>query len=75
MKLSVSLPDQDLAILDQYVRSHGTSRSGALHAAVQLLREQTLTDAYKEAFAEWDAGDDAAMWDATTNDGTPAAGA
>ena len=39
MKLSVSLPEDDVAFLDEYTTSHGVpSRSAALQQAVALLR-------------------------------------
>jgi hypothetical protein len=69
MKVSMSLPGDDLAFLDAYARSHHTSRSGAVLRAVRLLRASELTDNYAAAFAEWAGSDDAGAWDATTGDG------
>jgi len=69
MKLSVSLPDDDVAFLDEYARLRGhPSRSAALHAAVRSLRWSTLGDAYADAWDEQPTGD-AALWDATIDDG------
>jgi Arc/MetJ-type ribon-helix-helix transcriptional regulator len=69
MKLSVSLPDDDVAFLDEYARIRGyPSRSAALHAAVRSLRSSTLGDAYAAAWAEGSAADEA-LWDATVDDG------
>lgn len=70
MKLSVSLPDDDVAYLDEYAANQGLdSRSAALRRAVRLLRAAELGPAYEDAWAEWSAGPDAADWDAVTGDG------
>jgi Arc/MetJ-type ribon-helix-helix transcriptional regulator len=70
MKLSVSLPDEDVEFLDAYAQSQGVeSRSAALHRAVRLLRATELTADYEEAWQEWAASGDAAAWDATSPDG------
>ena len=69
MKVSVSVPDEDIEFLDSYVKTHRVaSRSAALHRAIRLLRASELTDAYAAAFAEWadDPSNDA--WDAATAD-------
>lgn len=69
MKLSVSLPDDDVAFLDGFARSRGmASRSAALHRAVELLRAQELEPAYAEAWDEW-AGGDGPLWEGTVADG------
>lgn len=70
MKLSVSLPDDDVRFLDRYAEGHGIeTRSAALQAAVRLLRESELAPAYEAAWSEWDDGDDAALWDRASGDG------
>jgi Arc/MetJ-type ribon-helix-helix transcriptional regulator len=70
MKVSVSLPDDDVEFLDAYAEREGiASRSAALHRAVRLLRAAELGAAYEDAWDEWDAGDDAPLWDATAGDG------
>lgn len=70
MKLSVSLPDEDIAFLDTYAAAQGiASRSAALHNAVRLLQASELGPAYEAAWAEWLHGGDAEAWDATTGDG------
>lgn len=72
MKLSVSLPDDDVEFLDTYATSKGmASRSAAVHRAVRLLRASELGPAYEDAWSEWDAGDDGVLWGATTGDGLP----
>jgi Arc/MetJ-type ribon-helix-helix transcriptional regulator len=69
MKVSVSLPDDDLEFLDSYARAAGIpSRSAVMHKAVDLLRASQLGDSYEQAWAEWAAEDDDA-WDAVTGDG------
>ena len=58
MKVSVSLPDDDVDYLDQYAQAQGLpSRSAAVHKAVRLLRASELGAAYEDAWGEWaDAG-------------------
>ena len=73
MKLSVSLPNEDVEFLDAYARAQGVeSRSAVLHRAVRLLRATELTSDYEDAWQEWAESDDAAAWDATARDGLPA---
>jgi metal-responsive CopG/Arc/MetJ family transcriptional regulator len=51
MKLSVSLPDDDVEFLDAYAESQGMqSRSAALHRAVRLLRANGLGSEYEDAW-------------------------
>lgn len=70
MKLSVSLPDDDVEYLDEYARAQQLdSRSAALHKAVRLLRASELGSAYEDAWAEWARGDDDQLWDAVVDDG------
>ena len=70
MKVSVSLPEEDVEFLDAYARSRGIeSRSAALHQAVGLLRESQLEEAYEEAWASWARSDEAGPWEAVAADG------
>jgi len=70
MKMSVSLPGEDIEFLDTYVRDQrAASRSAALHEAVGLLRTAQLADAYEEAWASWDSSDDSETWDIALADG------
>jgi Arc/MetJ-type ribon-helix-helix transcriptional regulator len=70
MKVSVSLPDEDVAYIDEYVHRTGApSRSAALHRAVTLLRLSELEEAYGSAFDEWDDSDEGHLWDRTAHDG------
>lgn len=70
MKLSVSLRDEDVAVLDEYVRSSGLrSRSAALQQAIRLLRHPDLEEDYATAWVEWETSGDHAAWDGTAADG------
>ena len=70
MKLSVSLPDDDVAFLDAYAAKQGAaSRSAVLHRAVRLLRAAELGPAYEDAWRDWESSGEAALWDATVGDG------
>jgi Arc/MetJ-type ribon-helix-helix transcriptional regulator len=70
MKVSVSLPDDDVAFLDSYAQAQGIdSRSAAVHKAVGLLRASQLEHAYEEAWAAWSADGDARAWEAAAGDG------
>lgn len=70
MKLSISLPDEDVEFLDEYTAEHGMpSRSAAVHKAVRLLRASGLGAAYEDAWADWAASGDSELWEPTTGDG------
>jgi Arc/MetJ-type ribon-helix-helix transcriptional regulator len=70
MKLSVSLPEDDVEFLDEYAGQQGLpSRSAALHKAVRVLRGVELGAQYEEAFAEWENSGDAQSWESTIHDG------
>jgi Arc/MetJ-type ribon-helix-helix transcriptional regulator len=70
MKLSISLPDSDVAFLDQFAKDHGLeTRSAAVQQALRIAREASLGAAYEEAWAEWDASGEPKYWDRTTGDG------
>lgn len=73
MKLSVSLPDDDVAFLDDYARTRGIeSRSATLHRAVRLLRASELGSAYAQAWQEWAEDEEtASLWDSAIADGRP----
>lgn len=69
MKVSISLPDEDIQFLDAYAAERGVdSRSAVVHKAVRLLQASELGPAYEAAWDEWAAGD-AGDWDAATADG------
>ncbi|MBK1787014.1 ribbon-helix-helix domain-containing protein [Prauserella cavernicola] len=70
MKMSVSLPSEDVEFLDDYAREHAIgSRSAALHRAVDLLRAAQLGDAYADAWDEWEQTGEASVWEPATADG------
>jgi Arc/MetJ-type ribon-helix-helix transcriptional regulator len=70
MKVSVSLPDDDVDFLDSYADRGGfASRSAVVHKAVGLLRASELGAAYEDAWTSWEASDDSTLWDATAGDG------
>ncbi|MET7294157.1 ribbon-helix-helix domain-containing protein [Streptomyces griseoloalbus] len=70
MKISVSLPNEDVAFVDEYAaRTEAASRSSVIHAAIELLRQTQLEQQYAEAFAEWDGSEDAQFWDRFSGDG------
>jgi Arc/MetJ-type ribon-helix-helix transcriptional regulator len=70
MKVSVSLPDEDVVFLDQFASKAGSaSRSAVVHQAIRLLREQGMEEAYAAALDEWEASEDRALWDVTADDG------
>lgn len=70
MKVSVSLPGEDVEFLDEYTREQGLeSRSAALHRAVRLLRTAELGAAYESAWEQWTTNSESSLWDSTVADG------
>jgi Arc/MetJ-type ribon-helix-helix transcriptional regulator len=70
MKVSVSLPDEDVEFLDQYAQTKGYhSRSAVVHQAVRLLRASELGADYADAWAAWSDSGDAEAWDSVVGDG------
>lgn len=70
MKVSVSLPAEDVDYLDAYAEQQGLeSRSAAVQKAVRLLRASELGPAYEDAWSDWSSGGDAELWDRATSDG------
>jgi Arc/MetJ-type ribon-helix-helix transcriptional regulator len=70
MKVSVSLPDEDVDFLDAYAEAQGfASRSAVVHKAVRLLRASELGPAYEDAWDEWSTSGDAELWEPTAADG------
>ncbi len=70
MKISVSLPDEDVEFLDSYAAARGYgSRSAVVHSAVRMLRSSKLGDAYADAWEEWDQTGDGELWDRAEHDG------
>lgn len=70
MKVSISLPDEDVAALDEYARASGLrSRSAAVQRAIRLLRHPDLEQDYAAAWDEWESSGERAAWETTTADG------
>jgi len=70
MKLSVSLPEDDVAYLDERARKSGiASRSAVLHEAVRMLRSSDLAADYAAAWQEWDSTGEREEWEHASGDG------
>lgn len=70
MKLSVSLPDKDVALLDEHARKTGLqSRSAAIHQAVRLLSQSALEEDYAAAWDDWERSGDRDLWETAADDG------
>lgn len=70
MKVSVSLPTDDVDFLDSYALAQGyNSRSAVVHKAVALLRAGDLAKAYERAWESWASSGEAKTWDTVTADG------
>ena len=70
MKLSVSLSEDDVAVLDEYARTAGlASRSAALQHAVRLLRHDDLERDYAAAWHEWETSGARQAWEDAADDG------
>jgi len=70
MKVSLSIPERDVAFMDQWAVTHNApSRSAVALAAVRLLRRAELARDYEAAIADWYETGDADAWEATVADG------
>ncbi len=70
MKVSVSLPGEDVEFLDGYAKEQGLdSRSAALHRAIRLLRTSELGATYEAAWKEWSDDAEGDAWETTSGDG------
>jgi Arc/MetJ-type ribon-helix-helix transcriptional regulator len=70
MKVSVSLPADDVKFLDRYRGSAGTrSRSAVIQQAIRLLRHADLENDYAAAWTEWESSEDSKLLDQTSADG------
>jgi Arc/MetJ-type ribon-helix-helix transcriptional regulator len=70
MRVSASLPAEDVEYLDNYARERQLgSRSAALHAAVRMLRAAELSAEYERVWVELDKADEDEAWDTTSGDG------
>ena len=72
VKISVSLPEDDVEFLDGDVRSQGVGSGyppAVVRKAVGLLRASELGSAYEEAWQEWFDSDEEAVWETAVGDG------
>jgi Arc/MetJ-type ribon-helix-helix transcriptional regulator len=70
MKISVSLPAEDVDFLDEYAESQGIeSRSAVVHTALRMLRSSKLGDAYADAWREWEESGETEVWAMADGDG------
>ncbi len=70
MKLSISLTDADIALIDQFASEGGfASRSAVVQYALSKLRAHELQGSYAAAWDEWVDDGDAAAWESTAGDG------
>lgn len=68
--LSVSVPEKDVATLDEYARTAGLpSRSAAIQQAIRLLRLPNLEQDYAEAWEDWESSGERSAWAGTVGDG------
>lgn len=64
--MSVTLPEGDVAALDDYARAAGLkSRSAAVRRAIRLLRQRALEQDYAAAWDEWESSGDQHAFGAT----------
>ncbi len=70
MKISISLPEEDLSTLDDFVQRSGLpSRSAAIRRAIGLLRHPDLERDYAGAWEEWESSGEEAAWQGAADDG------
>lgn len=70
VKVSVSLSENELALLDAYVKNSGLpSRSAGIQRAIRMLRHPALEADYRDAWAEWSDAGEEAVWDEAVGDG------
>jgi Arc/MetJ-type ribon-helix-helix transcriptional regulator len=72
VKLSVSVSEDDVALLDEYARTSGLrSRSAVIQRAIHLLRHADLESDYAAAWEDWESSGERAAWEVTVDDGFP----
>jgi Arc/MetJ-type ribon-helix-helix transcriptional regulator len=70
MKVSVSIPDDDLAFLEsQIAEGRFPNRSAAIHGAIRSLRTRHLESQYAEAAKDWRESGEEGAWEVTLADG------
>lgn len=69
IKISISLADETLEVLDRYIaREHVSSRSAAIQLAIARLASSNLSQEYAQAFEEWGETEEETLWNQTTGD-------
>lgn len=70
MKISISLSEDEIALVDAYVDHAGLpSRSAAIQKAIRMLRYPTLEDDYVRAWSEWSSDGEGEAWESAAGDG------
>ena len=70
MKLSISLPDEQVEAIDRYAQATGArSRSQVIQEALRSLTDPQLEGDYTAAWEEWEASGDAEAWEVASADG------
>jgi hypothetical protein len=69
VKISASLPADDMEYIRQRQAAAKIGLSAALHQAVEAWRFQDLQRQYAEDIEEWYASGDAELWDVVVGDG------
>jgi hypothetical protein len=70
MKLSVSISEEDVALLDEYARVAGLpSRSAVVQHAIHRLRHPDLEEDYAAAWDDWESSGEDARWEGAVGDG------
>ncbi|GHJ37580.1 ribbon-helix-helix domain-containing protein [Streptomyces sp. TS71-3] len=70
MKISVSLPEEDVSFVDEYgAKNDAGSRSAVIQAAIRMLRDVDLEDQYLAAWDEWQASGEEEFWGRSSGDG------
>lgn len=68
-KISISLQDEALTALDQFIADKNLpSRSAAIQEAIAMMTSTNLQNAYAQAFTEWN-DEQAEDWDTVSSDG------
>jgi Arc/MetJ-type ribon-helix-helix transcriptional regulator len=66
MKISISLPAEEVAVLDEYALAAALpSRSAAIRRAIRLLGVGELEQDYAAAWEDWESSGEQASWDGT----------
>jgi Arc/MetJ-type ribon-helix-helix transcriptional regulator len=69
MKLSVRLSDEDVRVLDAYIKRTGLpSRSAGVQRAIRMLRYPALEEDYGNAWAEWSTEGEGDVWEKAADD-------